>query len=141
MSSAYHPESDGSTEWANKTITQMVRNCIGPRQRDWVSKLPAVEFAINLARSESTGYAPFFLNHGRMLHSMIWNNPGKEEYPAVRAYAQKVKYAVMAAHDSILGARVKQTRDANRKRHPSPFVKGDLVYVSTKNMSLPRELV
>ena len=76
-----------------------------------------------------------------MPRSMIWNNPGKEEYPAVRAYAQKVKYAVMAAHDSILGARVKQTRDANRKRHPSPFVKGDLVYVSTKNMSLPRELV
>ena len=140
MSSAYHPESDGSTERANRTITQMVRNCIGPRQRDWVSKLPAVEFAINSARSESTGYAPFFLNHGRMPRSMIWDNPGTEEYPAVRAYAQKVKYAIMMAHDSILGARVKQTRDANRRRRPSPFVRGDLVYVSTKNLSLPKGL-
>ncbi|KAJ3482856.1 hypothetical protein NLI96_g6704 [Meripilus lineatus] len=140
MSSAYHPESDGSTERANRTITQMLRNCVGSRQRDWVTKLPAIEFAVNSARSESTGYAPFFLNHGRMPRSMIWNNPGEDEYPAVRAYAQKVKYAIMAAHDSILSARVKQTRDANRRRRPSPFVKGDLVYVSTKNMSLPRGL-
>lgn len=138
MSSAYHPESDGATERANRTITQMLRQCIGPSQRDWVSKLPAIEFAVNLARSESTGYAPFFLNTGRLPRSMIWDNAGTEEYPAVRVYAQKMKSAVMAAHDSIIAARVKQTRDANRKRRPSPFEKGDLVYVSTKNMTLPR---
>ena len=47
MSSAYHPETDGSTEHANRTITQMIRQCIGKTQKDWVSKLPAVEFAIN----------------------------------------------------------------------------------------------
>jgi Integrase zinc binding domain len=49
MSSTYHPETDGSTEQANCTVTQMLRQCIGPNQRDWVSKLPSVEFAINLA--------------------------------------------------------------------------------------------
>ncbi|KZT71103.1 hypothetical protein DAEQUDRAFT_653923, partial [Daedalea quercina L-15889] len=60
--------------------------------------------------------------------------------PGVRAYAQRVKYAVMSAHDSIIAARVKQTRDANRRRRPTPFVLGDLVYVSSKNISLPRGL-
>ena len=64
MSSAYHPETDGSTERANQTVTQMLRQCIGEKQNDWVAKLPAIEFAINSARSESTGYAPFFLNMG-----------------------------------------------------------------------------
>ena len=118
----------------------MLRQCIGPKQRDCVPKLPAIEFAINLARSESTGYAPFFLNTGRMPRSMIWEHASATEYPGVRAYAQKVKYAVMAAHDSVLAARVKQTRDANRKRRPAPFEKDDLVYVSTKNMSLPKGL-
>lgn len=140
MSSAYHPESDGSTERANRTVTQMLRQCISPKQKDWVSKLPGIEFAINLARSNSTGYAPFFLNSGRMPRSMIWEHASNEEYPGVRAYAQKVKYAIMSAHDSILAARVKQTRDANRKRRPAPFAKDDLVYVSTKNMSLPKGL-
>ncbi|TFY51530.1 hypothetical protein EVJ58_g10514 [Rhodofomes roseus] len=140
MSSAYHPQSDGSTERANRTVTQMLRQCISPNQRDWVTKLPAIEFAINLARSESTGYAPFFLNTGRMPRPMIWNNPSTDEYPAVRAYVQRVKYALMAAHDSIIAARVKQTRNANRHRRPAPFVQGDLVYLSTKNLSLPRGL-
>ncbi|KAJ3475626.1 hypothetical protein NLI96_g11717 [Meripilus lineatus] len=140
MSSAYHPESDGSTERANRTITQMLRQCVGPTQKNWVQKLPAIEFAINTARSNSTGYAPFFLNNGRMPRSMIWENAGPDEYPGVRAYAQKVKAAIMAAHDSILASRVKQTRDANRRRRPSPFVKNDLVYVSTKNINLPKGL-
>lgn len=44
----------------------------------------------------------------------------------------------MTAHDSILAARVKQTRDANRHRRASPFVEHDLVYVSTKNISFPK---
>ena len=34
ISSAYHPESDGSTERANRTVTQMLRQCIGPKQCD-----------------------------------------------------------------------------------------------------------
>ena len=59
MSSAYHPESDGSTERANRTVTQILHQCIGNTQKDWVSKLPIIEFAINLAQSETTGYSLF----------------------------------------------------------------------------------
>lgn len=36
MSSAYHPQSDGATERANITMTQMLRQCIRVDQRDWV---------------------------------------------------------------------------------------------------------
>ena len=137
-SSAYHPESDGSTERVHRTIGQMLRQCIGKTQKDWVSKLPAIEFAINVARSDTTGFAPFFLNNGRMPRSLIWADPSKDEYPGVRTYAQRVKNAVMSAHDSIIAARVKQTRDANRRRRPAPFSEGDLVYLSTKNISLEK---
>ncbi len=140
MSSAYHPETDGSTERANRPITQMLRQCVSPDQRDWVLKLPAIEFAINLARSDSTGYAPFFLNTGRMPRPMIWRDAPSDEFPAVRVFAQKVKNAIMAAHDSILAKRVKQTRDANRRRQLAPFAENDLVYISTKNVSLPKGL-
>ncbi|KAJ3871315.1 hypothetical protein F5051DRAFT_299579, partial [Lentinula edodes] len=56
---------------ANRTVTQMLRQCVSATQKDWVSKLPAIEFAINCARSESTGYAPFILNNGRMPRSMV----------------------------------------------------------------------
>ncbi|KAJ8596233.1 hypothetical protein M405DRAFT_726617, partial [Rhizopogon salebrosus TDB-379] len=111
----------------------MLRACISSTQKDWVSHLPAIEFAINLARNESTGYSPFFLNTGRMPRTMIWESPDPSEYTGVRVYAQKMKTTLLAAHDAILEARVKQTREANKHRRSSPFEVGDLVYLSSKN--------
>ena len=49
MSSAFHPQMDAATEHANRTVTQMIRQCVRPDQKDWVVKLPTVEFAINSA--------------------------------------------------------------------------------------------
>ncbi|KAJ8489233.1 hypothetical protein ONZ45_g13670 [Pleurotus djamor] len=140
MSSAYHPQTDGATERANRTITQMLRQCISPSQRDWVTRLPAIEFAVNMAKSGSTGYSPFFLNYGRLPRSLIWKQPPSNEYPGVREFAERVRLAVISAHDSILAARVKQTRDANNRRRPAPFEVGDLVYVSTENLKFPQGL-
>lgn len=51
---------------------------------------------------------------------------------------QRMKHAVMEAHDAILEGQVKQTRHANKKHQPTLFKLGDLTYVSTKNMSLPK---
>ena len=140
LSSAYHPQSDGSTERANRTITQMLRQCVHSNQKDWVAKLPAIEFAVNSARSESTGFAPFFLNSGRMPRTMLWTSQLTNEFPAVRTFAIQRKLAIMAAHDSILAARVKQTRDANRKRRSAPFQEGELVYLSTQHISFAKGL-
>jgi len=136
MSPSFHPQSDGATERANRTMTQMLRQCVSPHQRDWVTKLPAIEFAINSARSATTGYAPFVLNGGRMPASMIWN--ANSEFPGVRVFAQRMKDVVVSAHDTIIAARVKQTELANRKRKEAPFVKGDLVYLLTANLALPK---
>ena len=140
MSSAYHPQTDGATERANRTVTQMIRQCIHPNQKDWVTKLPAIEFAINSARSASTGYAPFFLNFGRMPRSMIWNPASSEEFPSVREFAIQKKLALMDAHDSMIAARVKQTRDSNKRRRDVPFAVGDLVYLSSQNIKFPKGL-
>ena len=140
MSTAYHPQTDGATERANRTITQMLRQCVDTKQKDWVSKLPAIQFAINSARSETTGYAPFFLNNGRMPRVMVWNSAPPTEFANVREFAQKKKLALISAHDSIIGARVKQTRHANRKRQTVPFSLGDFVYLSTENITFSKGL-
>jgi transposase InsO family protein len=140
MSSVYHPQTDGATERTNRTITKMLRQCIDPNQKNWVSKLPSIQFAINLARSESTGYAPFFLNNGRMPRAMIWNSANPTEYSNVREFAQRKKLALMAAHDSIIGAWIKQTQNANRRRQMIPFKEGDFTYLSTKNITFAKGL-
>jgi hypothetical protein len=119
--SAYHPQTDGSTECANYTITTMLRQCVKLDQKDWVSCLPAIEFAINLARLETTRFAPFFLNTGCLPHSLIWNNPDPDKYPSVKSFAQQMKQAVMTAHNAIIKACVKQTSDTNQSCWPSLF--------------------
>lgn len=135
MSSAFHPQTDGATERANRTITQMIRQCVRPDQKDWVSKLPAIEFAVNSARSSTTGFSPFQLNYGRNPSPMIWK--GQEEFPGVRKFAEQMKLAIMSAHDSIIAARVINTVQADRKQASANYKVGDLVYLSTKNLSLP----
>ena len=136
LSSAFHPQTDGATERANRTMTQMLRQCVSPNQRDWVTKLPAIEFAMNSARSSTTGFTPFYLNYGRNPSPMIWK--GEEVYPGVRQFAENMKDAIMGAHDAIIALRVQNTVQANRKRLPASYKKGDLVYLSTKNISLPK---
>ena len=66
MSTMFHPQTDGATEWANRSIAQILRIVVLNDQKDWSSKCPMVEFAINSSINATTGYAPFELDHGYM---------------------------------------------------------------------------
>ena len=92
----------------------MLRYCIDVDQKNWAIKLPLIEFALNSARSDTTGFSPFFLNSGREPGTMVWN-VNLEHYNGVRVFAQRMKEALMQAHDAILATRVKQTVIANRR--------------------------
>jgi hypothetical protein len=50
----------------------------------------------------------------------------------------KLRDGLVAAHDAILTQRVKQTFQANTQRQVLPFTSGDLVYLSTENLSIPK---
>ena len=65
MSTAYHPQTDGETGRANRTLEEMLRHFVNPVQDDWDEHLPMVEFAINDAWQESTHETPFMLHHGQ----------------------------------------------------------------------------
>ena len=66
MSTVFHPQMDGATERANRSIAQILRTVVSNDQRDWSDKCPMVEFTINSGINTTTGYAPFKLNYGYM---------------------------------------------------------------------------
>lgn len=136
LSSSYRPQTDRATERANRTMAQMLRQCVSPDQKDWVMRLPAVELAMNAARSDTTGFSPFFLNYGQMSRELVWDTT--PEYPDVQRFAQRMKEAIIAAHDAIISARVDQVVQANKHRRAAAFTVGDFVYLSTKNLSVPK---
>ena len=63
-SSAFHPQTDGQTERANRTLTQALRSFVEPMAKDWDLYLPMLEFAHNSVANETTKESPFFLNYG-----------------------------------------------------------------------------
>lgn len=65
MSTAYHPQTDGQTERANRTIEEMLRAYVNSKQNDWDQHLTAVEIAYNNSKQMSTGFSPFYLNYGQ----------------------------------------------------------------------------
>ncbi len=69
MTSSYHPQTDGQTERANKTIEEMLRSYVQTNGSDWDKYLPALEFAYNSSIHATTGFSPFFLTYGRELRT------------------------------------------------------------------------
>ena len=64
MSTAAHPQTDGQTERANRTLEDVLRS-YATSFKDWSEFLALVEFAMNHSVHSTTGVTPFFLNTGR----------------------------------------------------------------------------
>lgn len=138
MSTAYHPQTDGATERANRTVAQILRAFVDPDQRNWVSKLPAVQYAINSSVSATTGFSPFELNYGYVPNSDGFLQPVIAS-AGVKAFAEAARWNLLEAHDHIIAARIQQTHQANRLRQPeNEFIVGDLAYLATDDLRLPK---
>ena len=64
LSTAYRPETDGSTERANQSLEEYLRFFTNYHQSDWAEWLPIAEFALNNRTSSATNTSPFFAEHG-----------------------------------------------------------------------------
>ena len=137
MSTAYHPQTDAMGERAIRGVSQVLRSVVTHDQSDWVDRLPMTEFAINSSVSDSTGFAPFELTYGAM--PRIFQTAVSTPFLGVKSFAEKALTNIAIAHDSIIANRTFQTHYANRYRSAEePLKEGDLVYLSTKNLNLPK---
>jgi len=66
MLTAYHPQTDGSSEHSNKTVNQCLHYHIQQNQKGWVAALPLIQFQIMNSINGSTGYSSFQLLMGRL---------------------------------------------------------------------------
>jgi len=71
MSTSFHPQMDGATERANRSIGQMFWALIKPDQRNWVEKSPLIEFMINASIGNATGLTPFEINYRYMCNGLF----------------------------------------------------------------------
>ena len=140
MSTAFHPEMDGSSERTNKTVNQCLWYHVTRNQKGWVWALPWVHFVIMNTVNKSTGFSPFQLHIGRSprlippIAPLVWAQaaPG----PGVDALRliEQINADVAEAKDNLMLAKVFQADQANKKRGTEDaYEVNDLVMLSTAN--------
>jgi hypothetical protein len=70
MSTSHHPQIDGQTEKANRTLEEIIRHYINYQQNNWDELLPGLEHAYKSSVHASTGLAPFMMTFGQILRSV-----------------------------------------------------------------------
>ena len=144
MSTAFHPQSDGQTENANKTLEIILRSRVDFDQTDWDEHLAAAELAINNAKNETTGYSPFYLFYGREavlpLDLAITQLTGARNNPTAQEELARWRQALVYAKENTIKAQKRQAEYANKCRRIEQYKVGDRVLLATAHLKLQGEV-
>jgi hypothetical protein len=139
MSTAFHPQTDGQTERANRTLEEMLRSYVSFQQKDWDEHLVAAELAFNASKHASTGFTPFYLNGGREVSvplDLAIEEARTTRQPDAAARIQQLHRDLDAAKEHLLKAQQRQAHHADKRRREMRFEIGDEVLLSTAHLKL-----
>lgn len=145
LSTAFHPQTDGSTERANQEVERILRVFTAYAQNDWSLLLPIVAGAINNRDATSTGLSPFFFTHGYHIDPIALDETTSSAtaltHPeaAGQAFVDRLQDATNWAQSAIAVAQERQQEQANRNRQPAPVYKEhDRVWLNLRNVRTQR---
>ncbi|GBG67352.1 hypothetical protein CBR_g489 [Chara braunii] len=143
-SSARHPQTDGQTERAHQTAQMMLHTLIRPDQKDWVDRLPDIEFAYNTSVHPAIGVTPFELHHGGrkccIFADLLLPRPADLDAACSPASVRKYRELLAQALANMEKAQVRMQQQANMCRVPCPIRAGDLVWVSAEEFALEQDV-
>ena len=137
-STAFHPQTDGQTEWVNMEIEQYLRIFVNERQNDWAEWLPLAEFSYNNRVHSSTQSTPFQLDTGR--HPRMGVEPRRPTaVEAVHEFTEQMTKTIEETRSALKKAAEDMSRyyDANHQE-AEKFEVGDKVWLSGKNIHTTR---
>ena len=87
ISSSYHPQTDGQTEWFNCLLEEYLRHFVDARQKNWIQLLDVAQFCFNCQTSSYMGKSPFEIVSGRQPalphiidHSYVVKHPQAQNF-------------------------------------------------------------
>jgi len=126
ISSAYHPETDGQSDIASKSIIAILRAKLLEQGLDWLSAMPFGQVAINMGIDSSRDAAAYTL--------YLRFSPKFEKGVVIPAASLRPDMISNALWDSVktklVRSRVAMMQQANKRRRPSLLYNmGDLVKI------------
>jgi hypothetical protein len=133
MTSAFHPQSDGQSEGANKVIAMYLRCFTGDRPREWLRWLPWAEYTYNTAYQSSLRDTPFHVVYGRHPPSLRSYEAGDTRVAAVaKTMAEREVFLENVRH-RLEQAQAVQKRFYDNKHRAVVYDVGDWVLLRLRN--------
>jgi hypothetical protein len=137
-STAYHPQTQGLTERANRTILYSLKHYLHSLYEDWDLHLVPVEFAYNTSVHAALGATPFEALYGFNPRSPVTLDVSSHLSTSKSAqFLEVLRARVDAAREHLLQTQISQSIALNKHCRPHNFKVGDQVWLSTANLDLP----
>ncbi|GBG85788.1 hypothetical protein CBR_g40597 [Chara braunii] len=122
----------------------MLRTLIRTDRKDWVDRLPDIEFSYNTSVHPAIGVTPFELHHGgrkgRIFTDLPFPRTADIDAACSPAFVRKYRDLLAKARANMQKAQVRMQQQANRRRVTCPIRAGDLVWVSTEEFALEQDV-
>lgn len=119
LSTAYHPQTDGQSERAFRTIEEMLRCFVSYTQTDWDTHLPGLEFAYNNHVNDSTKQTPFFLDYGQnpfSISDILHSDVSETRNVSTNTFVTELQEANRLAQEAITAANTTNADTVNQQR-------------------------
>jgi len=136
LSTANHPQTDGQSERANRSIITLLRAFTEKMGNNWDQYLPILEFAFNNTPNSSSGFSPFQVNYGLsplIPSDLISGNLISVNSDDINAILSRIETIHKIVKDNLMVAQDRQAAAANNDRREEIFKVGDLVLLSSKH--------
>ena len=147
MSTAHHPQTDGQSERAIRTVKEMLRSYVNEQGTNWIDYLADVEFAYNNSENASTHMTPFYTCYGfhprtpaTALHPGRQQQQQRPDDAAARAeqFVQMMQQNLDIARVHLQSAQQRQKHYADQHRRPHSFTAGQQVMLYNKHYRFPQ---
>ena len=141
MSTSYHPQTDGQTERVNRELEQQLRAHADRNGTNWKEWLSVIEMHYNSDVHESTGKSPYEMNgvDWRDAWAMALRKPNSMiQREGALDILQGIKTTWEDARQVMLKQRELQKKYADQRRREEKYEPGDLVMLSTENLTAGR---
>jgi len=135
ISTAYHPQTDGSSKRTNQTLEQYLRVFCGMQQNNWHAWLPLAQYTKNSWPSATTKKTPFDLLIGYT--PQIHQPTRLSNLPTFEQRLSAIKEARNAAQEAQRKAQESWIKERPRF---TPFEEGTKVWLEGTNLRLPSNI-